>query len=201
VGCRCFSTAIVMYGPSDVPGVCQRVVRYARRGVYPGPHGLVSSAWCPVAWCGLAARWRERVHRQREGQASECLPVGAGRGPHPGLQIPKTTYNAEVETIHNTIEFEFFEVERFLDRADFFAKASGYQLWYNCERRNCNRHNQSPLEILRRVAPGIDQRILLLPALDLDAQVDRQVTSVVAAMRRGGHDVPGPARALLHGFP
>ena len=111
-----------------------------------------------------------------------------------GLQIPKTTYNAEVETIHNTIEFEFFEVERFLDRADFFAKASGYQLWYNCERRNCNRHNQSPLEILRRVAPGIDQRILLLPALDLDAQVDRQVTSVVAAMRRGGHDVPGPAR-------
>jgi len=68
-----------------------------------------------------------------------------------GLQIPRTTYNAEVETIHNTIEFEFFEVERFLDRADFFAKASGYQLWYNCERRNCNRHNQSPLEILRRV--------------------------------------------------
>jgi len=111
-----------------------------------------------------------------------------------GLQIPKTTYNAEVETIHNTIEFEFFEVERFLDRADFFAKASGYQLWYNCERRNCNRHDQSPLEILRRVAPAVDQRVLLLPALDLDALVDRQVTSIVAAMRKGGHDVPGPAR-------
>jgi len=113
-----------------------------------------------------------------------------------GLQIPKTTYNAEVETIHNTIEFEFFEVERFLDRADFFAKASGYQLWYNCERRNCNRHDQSPLEILRRVAPGVDQHILLLPALDLDALVDRQVTSIAATMLKGGHDVPGPARGL-----
>ena len=30
-----------------------------------------------------------------------------------------------------------------------------------------------------------------LPALDLDALVDRQVTSIVAAMRKGGHDVPG----------
>jgi len=110
-----------------------------------------------------------------------------------GFQIPKTTYNAEVETIHNTIEFEFFEVERFLDRADFFAKASGYQLWYNCERRNCNRHDQSPLDILRRAAPGIDQHILLLPALDLDALVDRQVTSLAAIQLRGGHDVPGPA--------
>jgi len=112
-----------------------------------------------------------------------------------GFQIPKTTYNAEVETIHNTIEFEFFEVERFLDRADFFAKASGYQLWYNCERRNCNRHDQSPLDILRRVAPGIDQHILLLPALDLDTLVDRQVTSLAAIQLRGGHDVPGPAHS------
>jgi hypothetical protein len=97
------------------------------------------------------------------------------------------------QPVSNTIEFEFFEVERFLDRPDFFAKASGYQLWYNCERRNCNRHDQSPLDILRRVAPGVDQHILLLPALDLDALLDRQVTSIMAAQRRGGHDVPGPA--------
>jgi hypothetical protein len=64
-----------------------------------------------------------------------------------GFQIPETTYNAEVETIHNTIEFEFFEVARFLERTDFFAKASGYQLWYNCGRRNCNRHDQNPLQV------------------------------------------------------
>jgi transposase-like protein len=110
-----------------------------------------------------------------------------------GLQIPKTTYNAEVETIHNTIEFEFFEVERFRDRADFFAKASGYQLWYNCERRNCNRHDQSPLEILKKVAPKVDPRVLLLPALDLDALLVQQLASVAKPSNNGCHDVPGHA--------
>jgi transposase-like protein len=114
-----------------------------------------------------------------------------------GLQIPKTTYNAEVESIHNTIEFEFFEVERFRDRADFFAKASGYQIWYNCERRNCNRHDQSPLQILRRVAPKVDSRVLLLPALDLDAILAEQLASIGQPTHQVGHHVPRktPARS------
>jgi hypothetical protein len=32
------------------------------------------------------------------------------------FQIPKTTYNADVETVHNLIELEFFDIERFKDR-------------------------------------------------------------------------------------
>jgi len=111
-----------------------------------------------------------------------------------GLEIPKTTYNAEVETIHNTIEFEFFEVDRFRDRRDFFRKASGYQLWYNWERKNCNRDDRSPREIMAEVAPKVDQGILLLPALDLDELLATRVSFVTRKHQPGGHDVPWPVR-------
>jgi transposase len=110
-----------------------------------------------------------------------------------GLQIPKTTYNAEVETIHNTIEFEFFEVERFKDRADFFRKASSYQWWYNCDRRNCYRQDLSPREILAAVAPEINPSILLLPVIDLDLALEQKVSYVMRQRRKRGHDVPGLA--------
>ncbi len=112
------------------------------------------------------------------------------------LEIPKTTWNAEVETIHNTIEFEFFGVDRFRDRRDFFCKASGYQLWYNLERKNCNRDNKSPREILAEVAPQVDQGVLLLPALDLDGLLALRVSYETRKRQAGGHDVPWPAHPL-----
>ena len=113
-----------------------------------------------------------------------------------GLQIRKTTYNAEVETIHNTVEFEFFEVERFKDRVDFFKKASAYQLWYNCLRKNCYRKDKSPLEILKEIAPEIDPRILLLPVIDLDLVMENQLTLNSPSFLVGGHNVPRYARLL-----
>jgi transposase-like protein len=125
--------------------------------------------------------------------AFQRVLVGAGIR---GLEIPKTTYNAEVETIHNTIEFEFFEVDRFRDRRDFFRKASGYQLWYNWERKNCNRGNRSPREILAEVAPKVDPGVLLLPVLDLDEQVATRLEFEARQRQRGGHDVPRPAPGL-----
>jgi len=114
-----------------------------------------------------------------------------------GFQIPKTTYNAEVETIHNTIEFEFFEVEHFRNRADFFRKASSYQWWYNCVRKNCYRQDQSPREILAAVAPNISPGVLLLPAIDLDLALEQKVSCIMRCRREGGHDVPGPARTWV----
>lgn len=113
-----------------------------------------------------------------------------------GLQIRKTTYNAEVETIHNTIEFEFFEVERFEDRVDFFKKATAYQLWYNCLRKNCYRNDKSPLAILKEIAPEIDPSVLLLPVIDLDLAMENRLTLNLPSSLVGGHDVPWYAQPL-----
>jgi transposase-like protein len=107
-----------------------------------------------------------------------------------GLAIRKTTYNAEVETIHNTIEFEFFEIERFTGREDFFKKATAYQLWYNCLRKNCYRNDKSPLEILKEIAPEIDPKVLLLPVIDLDLVMENRLTLNSPSSLAGGHDVP-----------
>jgi transposase-like protein len=123
----------------------------------------------------------------KEPSAFQRVLTGAGIK---GLEIPKTTYNAEVETIHNTIEFEFFELDRFRDRRDFFRKASGYQLWYNWERRNCNREDQSPREILAKVAPHVDLGILTLPVLDIDELLALRVTFAARKKQSEGHDVP-----------
>ena len=110
-----------------------------------------------------------------------------------GFQIPKTTYNAEVETIHNTIEFEFFDIEHFRDRTEFFRKATSYQWWYNCARKNCYRGDQSPREILTQIAPEIPTQVLLLPVIDLDSALDQEVSFSMRTDHDGGHDVPRPA--------
>jgi len=113
-----------------------------------------------------------------------------------GIQISKTTYNAEVETIHNTIEFEFFEVEQFASRVEFFQKVTAYQLWYNCVRKNCNRGDKSPFEILREIAPEINPGILMLPVIDLDLALENRVESVLSKTVVGGHDVPRHAQRI-----
>jgi transposase len=111
------------------------------------------------------------------------------------FQIPKTTYNADVETVHNTIELEFYDIETFRDRKDFFAKASTYQRWYNLIRKNGWRKQRSPLDIIREAAPHIAPAVATLPALDLDDLVKRKIDHLLksAAPPPGGYHVPGRA--------
>jgi transposase len=89
--------------------------------------------------------------------------------------------NADVETVHSTIEGEFFDAQVFRDRADFFAKANTYQLWYNIARKNMSRDWKSPLELLQTKAPHLPPTIFLLPPIPLEHLLTR----------KGGHDLPG----------
>jgi transposase-like protein len=149
---------------------------------------LVGSMWNHDGGSEFIGAWNAK-HKSSYQQALTAAKID-------GFQIPKTTYNAEVETIHNTIEFEFFEVERFRDRSDFFQKATSYQWWYNCNRKNGYRQDKSPREILEEIAPEIDSHVLLLPAIDLDSALDVKVTCCMAngESAQGGHDVPRPAQ-------
>lgn len=112
------------------------------------------------------------------------------------FQIPKTTYNADVETVHHLIELEFYEIERFKDRRDFFLKASTYQRWFNSVRKNSHKWNKSPLDILREAAPKAAEAVVTLPVLDLDDLVRRKVFHLIQSPSPpGGYHVPG--RALI----
>ena len=117
------------------------------------------------------------------------------------FQIPKTTYNADVETVHNLIELEFYDIERFRDRREFFLKASTYQRWFNMVRKNSHKWDKSPLDILREAAPKAAEAVVTLPALDLDDLVRRKVRHLLqsASPPPGGYHVPG--RALFADLP
>jgi len=75
--------------------------------------------------------------------------------------------NADVESVHSTIEPEFFDIEKFRNRNDFFSKITTYQHYYNLARKNGSRGKKSPLTLLTEKAPKLDPRILILPPVDL----------------------------------
>ena len=76
--------------------------------------------------------------------------------------------NANVESVHSTIEAELFDAQVFSSKADFFAKTATYQLWYNAARKNSSRAYKSPADLLALKAPQISPTIFLLHPIPLE---------------------------------
>ena len=97
--------------------------------------------------------------------------------------------NADVESVHATIETELFDAQVFASKADFFAKTATYQLWYNAARKNSSRGFKSPADWLALKTPKISPKIFLLHPIPLESLLSQQ----------GGHDVPGQPVFSDHG--
>jgi len=100
------------------------------------------------------------------------------------------TYQSDVETVHRLIEDEFYDLETFRDRAEFLAKASLYQLYFNLARPNSHKGGLTPWQIVHQLAPRLPPQICLLPPVFLDYRLDSP----------GGYDLPrfpSPARSGL----
>ncbi len=89
--------------------------------------------------------------------------------------------NADVESVHATIETEFFDLEKFRNRKDFISKITTYQHYYNLARKNRSRGRKSPLQLLTEKAPDMDRRILNLPPIDLCSLLPQGVNDVPSA--------------------
>ena len=78
--------------------------------------------------------------------------------------------NADVESFHNTIEEEFFDLTEVDSRDDFFRKVETYRLWYNVERPNFSKKGCSPLDIVdTEYSNELDQgRLIRISTIDLD---------------------------------
>ncbi len=92
---------------------------------------------------------------------------------------------ADVETVHGLMETEFYEIETFIDRADFMSKAYTYQLFFNLERPNTYKEHKTPWQLAREKKPDLDKRLLMTPAVDLDTMLEHY-TSFLA---QGGKNV------------
>lgn len=92
---------------------------------------------------------------------------------------------ADVETVHDIIEREFFEVESFTSYANFFNKIYSYLMFFNLERINTYKEYKSPLQLAKEKMPGVDEKLLMLPPIDLKFLLDYKL----AFFTKGGYDV------------
>ena len=81
----------------------------------------------------------------------------------------KKNHQADVESLHERIEAEFLDLERFASRKEFFTKASAWQLWWNSTRKNGYKGDRTPHQILLEHDANAAAKVWFLPALDLDA--------------------------------
>ena len=108
------------------------------------------------------------------------FPSALGDSQH--LRIPPAahTFQSDVETVHRLVEDEFFDLETFSSRSEFLAKAQTYQLYFNLARPNSHKENQTPWQIIERLAPRSPLELCLLPPVFLDYYLNDS----------GGYDVP-----------
>jgi len=107
---------------------------------------------------------------------------------HKRIPIKAWSYNSDVETVHATIESEFFDLENFSGIRDFHRRIASYQAWYNLLRPNMNKDNQSPWQIIRQLRPQTSSALARLPPLMLDWLGPDYATREELSLR--GYDVP-----------
>ncbi len=114
------------------------------------------------------------------GEFKGDFPKALGHSQHVRIPPAAHTYQSDVETVHRLEEDEFFDLEDFSSRGDFLAKAHTYQLYFNLARPNSHKENQSPWQIIERLAPRSPLQLCLLPPVFLDYYLNHS----------GGYDVP-----------
>jgi len=108
------------------------------------------------------------------GQRHATIPPGA------------YTFQADVETVHNLVEREFYEIEHFHDPDDFLAKATTYQLFFNLARPNAYKEHKTPWQLALDKQPTLSQHIAMIPPVFIDELLENHVESSF----RVGHHVP-----------
>jgi len=78
--------------------------------------------------------------------------------------------NGDIESFHDTIEEEFFDLTKFDSREDFMQKVESYRLFYNLKRPNYSKGAKTPALIAQEDWPDCDfsSYATVFPALDLD---------------------------------
>ena len=126
-----------------------------------------------------------RQDRTRDG--FEKVVEGFG-STHKRIPVRAWSYNSDVETVHGTIEDEFYDLENFEGIKDFPRRVASYQAWYNLVRLNSNKDYKSPWQIIKENNPKMDIELARLPALMLDWLGPDYITREELSLK--GYDVP-----------
>ncbi len=140
--------------------------------------------------CGIELRhlvWQtdnggEFIGAQQDDGSRSGFPAAVTFFGSQHARIPPAAHTdqSDVETVHRLIEDEFYDLETFPSRAEFLAKASVYQLYFNLVRPNSHKGGLSPWQIIHQLDPHLPLDLCLLPPAFLDYRLNPQ----------GGYDVP-----------
>jgi transposase len=98
------------------------------------------------------------------------------------------SYNSDVETVHSTIETEFFDLENFANIKDFHQRVASFQAHYNIVRENSYKDFKSPWQIIKKLKPKTTIELVRLPPVMLDWLGPDYITREELALR--GYNVP-----------
>ena len=126
-----------------------------------------------------------RADRTRDGFEKTVEGFGCT---HKRIPVRAWSYNSDVETVHRTIEDEFYDLENFQSVKDFHQRVASYQAWYNLVRANSNKDYKSPWQIIKELRPTMNLNLLRLPPLMLDWLGPDYVTKDQLHLR--GYDLP-----------
>ena len=107
---------------------------------------------------------------------------------HKRIPVRAWSYNSDVETVHRTIEDEFYDIENFESVKDFQQRVASYQAWYDFVRVNSNKDYKSPWQIIKELRPRMDLSLARLPPVMLDWLGPDYITRDELDLR--GYDVP-----------
>jgi hypothetical protein len=137
-----------------------------------------------------------RQDRTRDGFEKEVASLNSR---HRKIPPGQWSFNSDVETVHSTIEPEFYDLENFEGPRDFHARVASYQAYYNLVRPNMNKDDQTPWQIIRELNPNLDPALVKLPPLMLDCLAPDYLARDELSLR--GYDVPSyPSIAPLLGI-
>lgn len=126
-----------------------------------------------------------RQDRSRDG--FEKIVEGFG-ATHKRIPVRAWSYNSDVETVHRTIEDEFYDIEPFESIKDFHQRVASYQAWYNLVRGNMHKDHKSPWQIIKELHPQTELSLARLPPLMLDWLGPDYATKEELLLR--GYDLP-----------
>ena len=87
-------------------------------------------------------------------------------------------WQADVETVHDIIEREWYEIEQFKNREDFMSKAYTYQLYFNLKRINTYKENKTPWQLACEKVDNLDIRVAMIPPVDLNALLKERTKKI-----------------------
>ena len=113
----------------------------------------------------------DTLHLRADGFTGTISNPGTFGATHRQNPPSRPNANADVESVHATMEPEFYDIETFAGPGQFMRAAGTYQNWFNLARKNRSRGNKPPLELLQEKAPQLPKKLLLLPPLFLASKV------------------------------